>query len=334
MALLPPDLRATLPLHKIEVRRRQGTQLKIYDMTPRVKDYAHRHQTHFNHEKRGDSKEWDRIANVCVMRATEALKVPVGTYSQMHCHQMADVFRSMMATQRAIRRMLDFEGPIVPETVDALILARVQLEGLFSLCVMLEDSVHVSAYVQDHWRKQYVRHLLIREETQLLPQFQELYDPEVQRLVMLGKEFGIGAWHLYTVDNEELGTPMPAGVPATPIHPFPTPGKVIKKISSSSEKKRMLQRLYAEYGELCSFAHGLPQANLFKNLFDVRFQARRVFADSEIKNSYMHQVASPAYLTSFMSIAQSTAELTTLYPNNMELFEVSLRAWKVLAEAS
>ena len=63
--------------------------------------------------------------------------------------------------------MLDFEGPIDPQSVDALLLARVQLEGVFSLCLMLEDPQYVTAYVQDHWRKQYVEYLIAMEETKL-----------------------------------------------------------------------------------------------------------------------------------------------------------------------
>jgi hypothetical protein len=160
-------------------------------MPLRVKDYAGVHQTDFDHGQRGDSKEFDRIASVCVMRATEALKSPIGPYTKMHCNQIGDIFRSMVATQRGIRRMLDFEGPIDPETVDALPLARLQLEGLFSLCPMLEDPKYVTAYVQDHWRKQYVEYLMNKEETKLLPRYQPLDTPALQRLVMLGQQFGI-----------------------------------------------------------------------------------------------------------------------------------------------
>src|ERR1035438_795952 len=89
-------------------------------MALRVSQYAHIHATDFDHGKHRDSKEFDRIANVCVMRATEALKTPGGPFNQMHCNQLADIFTSMPATQRGIRRMLDFEGPIDPQSVDAL----------------------------------------------------------------------------------------------------------------------------------------------------------------------------------------------------------------------
>src|ERR1019366_5840488 len=124
-------------------------------MALRVKDYAHVHQTDFDHGQLRDSKEFDKIANVCAMRATEALKAPTGPYTQMHCNQIGDIFRSMVATQRGIRRMLDFEGPIDPETVDALLLARVQLEVFFPLRRMLKDPKSERVYVKALGQKRY-----------------------------------------------------------------------------------------------------------------------------------------------------------------------------------
>src|SRR5580704_2720707 len=91
-----------------------------------------------------------------------------------------------------------------------------------------------------------------KEETKLLPRYQPSDTPELQRLVMLGQRFGIVPAHLHTVNKEELGIPMPAGMAEDPILPFPTPSTGIKKITSSAAK--MLGRLYAEYVYLCSFA--------------------------------------------------------------------------------
>jgi hypothetical protein len=189
-------------------------------------------------------------------------------------------------------------------------------------------------YVQDHWRKQYVEYLIAREETKLLERYQDFETPELQRLVILGDQFGITRAHIHTVDKEELGKPMPAGLAEKPIRPFLTPGKGINKITSSPEKKRMLERLHAKYVYLCSFAHGLPEANLFKNIFDSRFPDRKFLGDSEVRNRYQHAVVSEAYITSFMSISQGTAELSVLYPNNMDIIEAACRAWKQLSGAS
>ena len=302
-------------------------------MRLRVKDYAYCHCTDFDHDQRRNTKDFDKISGLCVARVTEALKKPSAPYTEMHCNQIGDIFRSMLVTQRGIRRMLDFEGPIEPETVDALLLARIQLESLFSVCLMLEDPKYTVEYVQDHWRKQYVVYLLAKEETKHLARYQPLLIPELQRLITLGQEFNIDPAHLHTVDKEELGVPMPPGMAERPIRPFPTPGKAIKNMKSSLEKKHMLERLYAEYVYLCSFAHALPEANLLKNMFDSRSQARKIIPDSKVMSSYQ-KLASDAYITSFMSIAQSTAEFTARYPNNMEIIEAAHLAWHQLSGAS
>ncbi len=262
-------------------------------------DYLHVHKTDIDSKQCRDPKEFDKIAILCESRATEALKVPSGPYTKMHCDQIGDIFRSMLATQRGIKRMLDLEGPIDPETVDALLLTRIQLEGVFTLCLILEDPKYVTAYVQDHWRKQYVGYLLDREETKHLSRFRSHEAPERQRLVNLGQLFGVGPAHIHTVEMEELGIPLPAGMIEQPIQLFPAPKRVISKIISSAEKKQMLLRLYAKYVYLCSFAHGLPEANLLKNMFDSRFPTRKLIPDSDVKNKY-EQVVSEAYITSFI----------------------------------
>jgi hypothetical protein len=63
----------------------------------------------------------------------------------------------------------------------------------------------------------------------------------------LGQGFGITPEHLHTVNLQELDALMPAGMGQQPIGHFPTPGKVIKHITSSSEKQQMLKRVYAKY---------------------------------------------------------------------------------------
>jgi len=242
----------------------------------------------------------------------------------------------MKATHRTIRRLLNHNAPIDPETVDALALARLQLEGLYAVCLMLEGPEHVTAYMQDYWRKKYVQYLLVKEETKLLPGWEEFYHSiePVRRLILLGKEFGITANQQFTVEMEELGKPLPDGVLNETIPEFPTPGRAIRHIKSSQEKKKMLQRLYAKYGDLCSFAHGLAQANLLKMMFDNRSPQQKLSTDAEIKTRYEQEVVSEAYLTSFMSIAQCTAELTTIYPLNMDIVEAASRAWGQLSIAS
>ena len=47
------------------------------------------------------------------------------------------------------------------------------LEGFYTLCLMFENASWVDDYLQDGWKKQYVRLLLECEETKNLPRFNE-----------------------------------------------------------------------------------------------------------------------------------------------------------------
>ena len=95
----------------------------------RVKDIAYRHTTDIDLTRVAQSKEWDKLANVCVLKATSALKNP-GAYTGPQSDHVADVFLAMQITQRTIRRVLE-PGMDDPTSVDALALARLQLEGLY-----------------------------------------------------------------------------------------------------------------------------------------------------------------------------------------------------------
>src|ERR1019366_8568043 len=303
-------------------------------MAIRVSDCAHAHTTDIDPELKLDSKEWDRMANVCVSRATTAMSRDAPGYSELQRHQIEDIFNSMMATHRTIRRVLDAADAIEPETVDVLALVRLQLEGLYSVCLMLEDPKYVDHYMQDHWRKQYVGYLIIREETRALPRWAEFHMSvdEMRRLVILRGVLGVSAAQQFTVDFEELGTPIPSGFAAEKIPRFPTPATAIKCIKAGN-RRAMLERLYLKYVELCSFSHGLGQANLMKIMFDKRSPYHPHLSESEISERYRHDIVSEAYTMSLMGIAQSTAELISIYPGDLEILEAAHKAWTQLAVA-
>ena len=92
-----------------------------------------------------------------------------------------------------------------------------------------------------------------------------------------------------TLDHEQLGLPLPAGVAETPLASFPTPSKAIRKITIR-ERKQMLQRLYPEYTRLCSFAHVLPESTFFKTLFNRNHEIRKLINVSDIKDRFQQDM--------------------------------------------
>ena len=97
----------------------------------------------------------------CVAAATEALKGNCLHHAAMNRGHIASLLESMRETHIAIRVLIKgaFEKPA---SVDALALARLQIEAIYSVCLMVEDESYVTMYLKHHWKSLYVRWLLRR----------------------------------------------------------------------------------------------------------------------------------------------------------------------------
>lgn len=301
-------------------------------MALRISQVAYRHTTDLDLTKTFKSKEWDRVGNVCVVRATNALTKDIAGYTKEQRDHLGDMFNAMSATNRSIRRLLEpgFEDP---STVDALALARLQLECLYALCLMFEDAQYVDHYTQDYWKKQYVSYLLAREEVMALPRLLDFVSNTPVELIQLGLHFGVTMAQIATVELQELGKPLPPGVSHQAIPKFPTPGGVIPLIPQG-DKRRMLERLHQKYVELCSFAHGLGRSNLLRIIFDSRSPHNKFASDADKEQKFQYEVTGECYTMSFLSIAQATAELTLRYPGEVDLSVAASDAWDQLRQVS
>jgi hypothetical protein len=215
-------------------------------------------------------------------------------------------------------------------------LARLQLEGLYTICLLTDGAEHVTRFVAEAWKRKYIHWLLYREETKGLSRLTEFDTKEQARLITLAQIWGISDDQRITIEIQELEADPPPGFVRQPIKPFPTPGQLITEIAEGP-KKRMLERLYPEYQELCAYAHGRPVAGFGKGIFDDRSPIRREFiafhTGTNIRELFSRTVVAPAQLFSLVSIAQATAELTTLYPASVELRSATIRAWNELHNA-
>jgi len=292
-----------------------------------VSSCAHVHSADIDPEQHVNAGPINDAMEVSVARAIAALETPSGSYTEFHRANMQTVLRSMLSTHRAIRKILGW-GEEDPMAVDALALARLPLEGLYTICLMTEDAVWVDCYLRDGWRKEYEFFLLQREETKLLPRFDEFSKKTAPyNIGMHAATIGVTKAQIATVEHVQLGTPMPDGVAKAEIPSFPTPGRVINKLAKDTAKRKMLERLYPEYVFMCSFAHGLPDANLFKMMFNKDSKFRKFWDDAELKETFQRQVAERAYTTSLISLVQSAAEFTALYPGDVELSAGVVAAW-------
>jgi hypothetical protein len=75
-----------------------------------------------------------------------------------------------------------------------------------------------------------------------LPRFDD-YFPKALLELRAGRNLaGVSEEQERTIDRDELGIPLPAGMSEQEVAQFPTPGKAIRKMKDANRKK-MLERL-------------------------------------------------------------------------------------------
>lgn len=300
-------------------------------MAPPVSTIAYHHTEDIDPQKQSDAREIERLANIAAERAKDALKKSLAGYDDLQRFILEEIISSMQVSHRTIIAILSTcDGK--PESVDTLTLARMQLEGLYNFCLMLEAPSFIDRYLKDGWKKRYVDFLLQREEMKNLPRFHDFNNLLAPRYLEEGRlHYGITDIERLTIDNEQLGTPLPAGVTPQKIKPFPTPGSAINAIAKG-DRRRMLERLYPEYGDLSSFTHGLPHANLLKGLLSPQSLHRTLFTEEQAKDSGVKDVTERAFIISLLSIIQCAAELTEKYPGDVDLIAAVVEGWKSFSE--
>lgn len=300
----------------------------------RVADVSHRLSTDLDF--RGSNVIiLDNLVRRCVSAATDALKRPCTSHSEHSCTLMLHILESMAATHLAIRELIRVTHE-KPASVDALALARLQIETLYSVCLMIENESYVERYVKHHWKQLYVRWLLHREECKNLERVREFFETVSPRYLEALKQLaGVSDIEQATVDNEQLDTPLPLplGTKAQPIPGFPTPRIATRQIGDAS-RKLMLSRLYLEYQHLCSFAHGSAQSDFFKIVLKEPSPYSHLFHPTQIREMYAKDVAEPAILYSVIGIVECATEILTLCPGDVELRVAASEAWKTLDSAS
>ena len=296
-----------------------------------VSSIAYVHTDDVDPEKHLSAIRTSEAMNVAVVRAVRALESETGTYNEVQRANMQTCLRSAQSTHGSIQKVLKW-GEEDPMSVDALALARLPLESLYNMCMFTESPDWVDVYVRDGWEKQYEQFLLQKEETKGLKRFYEYSNKTGPlRLTKIRKTIGITEAQVATIEHEQLGTPMPAGLAPDYITRFPTPRRAINKLPKGSGKRRMLERLYLEYVFLCSFAHGLLDANLFKMMFNKDLNFLHSWSNTELKDTFQRSVAWRAYCTSLLSMVQCATELIVLYPTDVELLAGVTKAWEEIS---
>jgi hypothetical protein len=281
-----------------------------------------------------DVETLDKFVFACGFLAKEALRksAPPPGFTDFERDQLASVIEGQSHSHKSIRRLL--QGEQSASAVDALTIARLQLETLYSFCFMLQDAENVRLFLKNGWKRRYIRFLLEREERRRLPRFQGyLSNDALPGLDKLQHLSSVTDLERRTIEHDELGTSTGPRFTRVKIEDFPTPMGVIKQINSGSQKK-MLERLYPEYQFLCSFAHPAADSLLFRAVSNPRSPLQSAVSSEKLKDFYQRQVLEPAVTYSTLAAVQVATEVAAICPADVDLVVRVMKAWTFLVRSS
>lgn len=273
-----------------------------------------------------DVRTLDEYVNTCIAAAQTAMQsaVPPG-FSDFPRDVLLRVMEGLRSAHQSIRKLLK-DGPSA-SSVDAMTVARLQLEALYSFCFLLQDETNVYLFLKSGWEKEYIRFLLMREECINIRRFDDFVNKAgIQSLDHKRKLIHVTDAEKLTIECKQLGTKMPIGVPEETIAEFPTPGRIIDRIVDSDQKS-MLERLYPEYQWLCSFAHGGELASFFRTVLDERSPQAKFMTPEKRADLFQRQIAEHSVLYSAICAVQVATEVAAIYPGDIELIVKVTNAW-------
>src|SRR4051812_14484115 len=115
-----------------------------------VQSCAYVHANDIDPEGHASANDIEAAKDKAVSRAIRALENDAAGWSRFHCANLQTLFDAMAATHRTIRNVLGF-GWQDPRSIDAMVLARVPLEHLYTLCLMFEGPEWMDVYLKDGW---------------------------------------------------------------------------------------------------------------------------------------------------------------------------------------
>jgi hypothetical protein len=111
-------------------------------MAPKVEDLKYLITHDVDITRREDVATLDGFVNTCITEATDALqKAPLAGFSEANRNHIANLVEGVKHSHQSIRKLL--RGDRNASAVDALAIARLQLETLYNACYLLQAPQHI-----------------------------------------------------------------------------------------------------------------------------------------------------------------------------------------------
>jgi len=246
---------------------------------------------------------------------------------------LADIYRGFLTSHKAIHLLISKKEEDTVIAIEAMSLAREQVESLFTVCLLLDNPLHwFMVYKKDSWSLAYRRYLLTKHECEKLPSWKEYINKTAPNyLAKLEKLYGITCEEKEAIEfkfnnpNEKLPPHLKNKLP----EPFPTAGRAKGHIKNTSLKD-CLERWYQEYQYLSGYSHG----HMVKPLGLSILESRELNISEEEKQKYYENELEPSLTVSYVSSASVCAESCPLLDYNIEVIEALTNLWNELTELS
>jgi hypothetical protein len=274
-----------------------------------------------------DVKDLDEQVYRCIAACRSAIENGMlPGYTDFERVLIWNFIEGMRYSHASVRTLLS--GEQSGSAVDALAIARLQVENVFTACLLLQSPEFVRLLLKNAWKKKYVNFLLHRAEYSLLPRFNEWGPKTEHGLGQLQSVSFVSDDERQTIEFQQLGN-VPKPDPMVPIRGFPTPAIAVKRVSDP-DQKRMLARLNADYEFLCSFAHGDGEAVIRRTLSDKRSPFNALFPTSQLEKVYQEQVLEPPLVYSALASVIVATEVAAAMPTQVDLRATLMNAWNFI----
>jgi len=173
-------------------------------------------------------------------------------------HTQANMLLAMKSTHRSIRRLVSGEKELAELSVDALSLARVQLERGFLAMLLIDSQRWHVRYRKNAWKafaRKYFR------DQRSLGHFEPYKDyfgssgPGITILRQFAHEMDVGEDEIQTLRAHVLGDKPDPRWDQWFIADMPTPGRTVQELTDP-QRKALAEVLHPYYDNLSHFTHG------------------------------------------------------------------------------
>ena len=279
----------------------------------------YQHTEDINETKESSVKSLDTKTKIVINRTANAIE-KLSIWNDTYCRILADIYRGFLISHKAIRLLLSKKREHPALGIEAMSIAREQVESFFTVCLLLDNPEYwFSVYRKDSWKRKYLKYLLEKHECEKLPSFKKSLNEIEPMFDKLQISYGISSDEKKAIEFKfyNPNKPLPPSLQTKIPEDFPTAGRAKDRIKDNSIKN-CLERWYHEYKYLSGYSHG----HMVKPLGLAFFESRELNLTEEQKQKYFENVLEHSLIVSYVSSASACAEACPILDYNVEDTEV------------